>query len=101
LRIANSKPQPPDLASRGSRSGINDCPGPLQAIGGGTGRSRRGLREATYNGGGTGRSRRGLGEATYIGGGTGWSRRGLGEATYNGGRRTDGVDGAPLSIGVH
>ena len=50
LRIANSKPQPPDLVSRFSRSGINGFPGPLQAIGGGTGRSRRGLREATYNG---------------------------------------------------
>jgi len=49
LRIANSKPQSPDLASRGSRSGLNDCPGALPAIGGGTGRSRRGLREATYN----------------------------------------------------
>jgi len=49
LRIANSKPQPPDLASRCSRSGFNDCPeAPLD--GGGTGRSRRGLGEATYNG---------------------------------------------------
>jgi len=80
LRIANSKPQPPDLVSRCSRSGVNDCPGPLQAIGGGTGRPRRGLREATYNGGGIVRSRRGLREATYNGGGIVRSRRGLREA---------------------
>jgi len=49
LRIANSKPQRPDLASRFSRSGVNDCPGAPPG-GGGTKRSRRGLREATYNG---------------------------------------------------
>jgi len=51
-RIATSKPQPPDLASRFLHSGVNDCPGALQAIGGGTGWSRRGLGEATYNGAG-------------------------------------------------
>jgi len=33
------------------RSGVNDCPGPPSG-GGGTGWSRRGLGEATYNGGG-------------------------------------------------
>jgi len=51
-RIANSKPQPPGHRIAVFAFWRQRLSGPPQAIGGGTGRSRRGLREATYNGAG-------------------------------------------------
>ncbi len=89
---------------RGLASPLNH--GPI----GGTGRSRRGLSEATSNGAqgfplGVGsQTPRGLASPLNHGpiGGTGWSRRGLGEAAYNGGARTRWLAAARRTpSGVH